>query len=46
MIDVQTIYKKTFEFCSKYGIKSVSVDDIARMLGISKKTLYEHITNS
>jgi len=26
----------------KYGIKSVTMDDIARELGVSKKTLYEH----
>jgi TetR/AcrR family transcriptional regulator, cholesterol catabolism regulator len=26
----------------KYGIKSVAMDDIARELGISKKTLYQH----
>ncbi len=28
-------------FC-KYGIKSVTMDDIARHLGISKKTIYHH----
>lgn len=27
----------------KYGIKSVTMDDIARELGISKKTLYQHV---
>lgn len=26
----------------KYGIKSMSMDDIARILGMSKKTLYQH----
>ena len=26
----------------KYGIKSVAMDDIARELGMSKKTLYQH----
>lgn len=26
----------------RYGIKSVTMDDVARELGISKKTLYEH----
>ncbi|MFV0507250.1 MAG: TetR/AcrR family transcriptional regulator [Bacteroidales bacterium] len=26
----------------KYGIKSMSMDDIARLLGMSKKTLYQH----
>lgn len=29
----------------KYGIKSISMDDISRELGISKKTLYQFINN-
>lgn len=29
----------------KYGIKSVTMDDVARHLGISKKTLYQHVTD-
>lgn len=29
----------------KYGIKSVTMDDVARHLGISKKTLYEFFTD-
>ena len=29
----------------KYGFRSVTMDDIARELGISKKTLYQHFTN-
>ena len=29
----------------KYGIKSVSMDDIARHLGVSKKTIYQHVLN-
>ena len=28
----------------KYGIKSVSMDDIAKRLGISKKTIYQHFS--
>ncbi len=28
-----------------FGIKSVSMDDLATKLGISKKTLYQHFTN-
>jgi len=28
-----------------YGLKSVSMDDISRKLGISKKTLYQHVGN-
>ena len=29
----------------RYGIKSVSMDDISRSLGISKKTLYQAVPN-
>ena len=29
----------------RYGIKSVTMDDVARELGISKKTLYLHVSN-
>ena len=29
----------------KYGLKSVSMDDISRTLGISKKTLYQYVEN-
>jgi AcrR family transcriptional regulator len=29
----------------KYGIKSVSMDDVAKELSISKKTLYQHISD-
>jgi TetR/AcrR family transcriptional regulator, cholesterol catabolism regulator len=29
----------------KYGIKSVTMDDIANKFGISKKTLYQHFKN-
>lgn len=29
----------------RYGIRSVTMDDIARELGISKKTLYQHVDN-
>ncbi len=32
------------ELFMRYGIRSVSMDDIARQLGISKKTLYQHVT--
>lgn len=33
---------KISELFLQYGIKSLSMDDIARELGISKKTLYHH----
>lgn len=37
------VKEKIFGLFSKYGIKSVSMDDISRELGISKKTLYHTI---
>lgn len=45
MINEKTIIKKTSALYSKYGIKSVSIDDVSFMLGISKKTIYEIIEN-
>jgi len=33
------------ELFRKYGIRSISMDDIARELGISKKTLYQFVKN-
>ncbi len=45
MINKNRIIEKSSELYIKYGIKSVSVDDVALVLGISKKTLYEHIEN-
>ena len=37
------IVSKTCKLFQKFGIKSVSMDDIAQACGISKKTLYENI---
>jgi AcrR family transcriptional regulator len=34
---------RVYELYNKFGIKSVTMDDVARELGISKKTLYECI---
>jgi AcrR family transcriptional regulator len=34
---------KVYELYNRFGIKSVTMDDVARELGISKKTLYECI---
>ena len=36
------ILKKAGEMYFKFGIKSVTMDDVANELGISKKTLYQH----
>lgn len=33
------------ELFSQYGFKSITMDDIARRAGISKKTLYQHFAN-
>jgi AcrR family transcriptional regulator len=38
----QRILEKARELFFHFGIKSVSMDDIAKDLGISKKTLYTH----
>lgn len=39
---MEEIIAKVSELYLKYGIKSVTMDDVARELGISKKTLYLH----
>jgi AcrR family transcriptional regulator len=39
------ILTTAFTLFTKYGIRNVSMDDIAREMGISKKTLYQHIDN-
>lgn len=45
-IDKQNkILRGSVELFMKFGIRSVSMDDIARELGISKKTLYLYFTN-
>ena len=38
IIKISNIFKK-------YGVKSVTMDDIAHELGISKKTVYQHFEN-
>jgi len=39
------IIEKSCRLFAKFGIKSISMDDIARECGISKKTLYEIVTD-
>lgn len=41
----QHIIGKAEELFLKYGIKSVTMDDIARELAISKKTIYQYFTD-
>ncbi|MBK6965648.1 MAG: TetR/AcrR family transcriptional regulator [Bacteroidales bacterium] len=39
------ILKTTGTMFRKYGIRSISMDDIAREMGMSKKTLYQYVEN-
>jgi AcrR family transcriptional regulator len=39
----ENLVSTAFDLFLKYGIKSVSMDDISRKLGISKKTIYSVI---
>ncbi|HEY5125163.1 MAG TPA: TetR/AcrR family transcriptional regulator, partial [Ignavibacteria bacterium] len=43
--DLKNILLKVRELYTKYGIKSITMDDVARKLGISKKTLYQFVTD-
>jgi TetR/AcrR family transcriptional regulator, cholesterol catabolism regulator len=38
----ERIKQKTHDLVMQYGIRSVSMDDIAAALGISKKTIYQY----
>ena len=44
-MELKDILSKTFDLYEKYAIKSVTMDDVARELGISKKTLYQFVAN-
>ncbi len=39
------ILNQAAKLFTKYGVKSMTMDDIARQLGISKKTLYQYVDN-
>jgi AcrR family transcriptional regulator len=43
--DFRNILLKVRELYMKYGIKSITMDDVARELGISKKTLYQFVSD-
>lgn len=45
MIQIERILAGSLELFFKAGIKSVTMDDIARHLGISKKTIYQFFTD-
>ncbi|MCX6280943.1 MAG: helix-turn-helix domain containing protein [Bacteroidetes bacterium] len=42
---LKDILEKVRELFYKYGVRSVSIDDICRELGFSKKRLYEYISS-
>ena len=42
MIVAENILEKADNLFHKYGVRSISMDDIARELGISKKTIYQY----
>ena len=41
----ERILEKAHQLFNRYGIRSVSMDDIATQLGMSKKTLYQYYTD-
>jgi AcrR family transcriptional regulator len=41
----QEILMKSHSIFSQNGIRNVSMDDLCRMMGISKKTLYKYVSN-
>lgn len=43
--DLKNILVRVRELYNKYGIKSITMDDVARELGISKKTLYQFVSD-
>lgn len=43
--ELKHILTKVRDLYTRYGIKSVTMDDVSRELGISKKTLYQHVVD-
>ena len=43
--DFKIILSKVRELYTKFGIKGITMDDVAKELGISKKTLYQHVSD-
>lgn len=44
-ITLAKIIQSSFHFFMTYGVRSVTMDDLARELRISKKTLYQYVAN-
>jgi AcrR family transcriptional regulator len=45
MEQADLIREKAFELFRRFGIRSITMDDVAGHCGISKKTLYQHYTD-
>lgn len=45
MTNKNKIIKASYDVIMKYGVRSISMDDIAHRCGISKKTLYQVVDN-
>ncbi len=43
--ELTRVLESTIELFMRYGIRSVSMDDVAREVGMSKKTIYQHFTD-
>ena len=43
--ELLNILEKVAALYMRYGIKSITMDDVARELGMSKKTLYQYVEN-
>ena len=42
---VDRILSESLKLFKKYGIRSISMDDLAKELGMSKKTIYQYVAN-
>jgi AcrR family transcriptional regulator len=43
--ELKNILEKVRDLYVRYGIKSVTMDDVSHHIGISKKTLYQHVVD-
>ncbi len=44
-MEEERLVEKAGELFIRYGIKSMTMDEISRQMGISKKTLYQYVSN-
>jgi AcrR family transcriptional regulator len=45
MSQLNNIISKSGELFLRYGVKSLTMDEIAKQLGMSKKTIYQYVSN-